>query len=412
MTPLTPPDRTPGSRSGKLSPLLLFSVVANLALAAGVGYLLFAPKKTGQGTLAQGGAPRGAAGDDTGGAVEAFGRIQPADGVIAVYGPPGDKLKEFKVGVGQTVAVGDTLAALFGDDERQLNLKTLTEQIHEAETLKKAIEESARAKQADLDAEANQATVGLEQDSNTLTAKEKAADAQAERAKKERDRLTQVKADGVRVSDQEFEAVAALLATAEAEKAVAVAQREKLRVTKEQSAISVKAKKDALAAETKRAIAQVPLESLKAAKAVAERKVKDIGVSAPAAGRVVKLLAKPGETLANQPVLQIADTSRLVVVAEVYETDVGRLREWLAKGSVKAEIDARVVAGASGDKSLTGRVTDPKKVATVISRNVLTPLGPREDADRRVVEVEVELDANPAAQNFIGLQVRTRFTPK
>jgi HlyD family secretion protein len=215
----------------------------------------------------------------------------------------------------------------------------------------------------------------------------------------------------VRVSEQEFESVNALLATAEAEKAVAVAQREKLRVTKEQSAISVKAKKEALEAETKRAIAQVPLESLKAAKAVAERKVKDVGVSAPAAGRVVKILAKPGETLANQPIVQVADTSRLVVLAEVYETDVGRLREWLAKGPVKAEIDARVVAGGTGEKKLSGRVTDAKKVATVISRNVLTPLGPREETDRRVgVEIDLHLD-DPAAQNFIGLQVRARFTP-
>lgn len=403
---------TPAHHSGKLSPLLLVSVVANLALAGGVGYLMFAPKKSATSSLAQGVASRGPATDgQPGGAVEAFGRIQPAGGVIAVYGPPGDKLKDFKVAVGQAVNVGDTLVTLFGDAERELNLKTLTEQIKEAEALKKAIEESAKAKAADLEAETNQATAGLEQDSNTLTAKGKAADAQALRAKKELERLNQIKADGVRVAAQDLEAVTALLATAEAEKAVADAQREKLKVTKEQSAISVKAKKDALEAETKRAIAQVPLESLKAAKAVAERKVTDVGVTAPVAGRVVKILAKPGEMLANQPIVQIADTNRLVVLAEVYETDVGRLREWLAKGAVKAEIDARVVAGGTGEKKLSGRVTDPRKVATVISRNVLTPLGPREDADRRVVEVEVELDPDPAAQNFIGLQVRTRFVP-
>jgi len=405
---MTPPVR----RCGKLSPLLLVSVVANLALAGGAGYLLFAPKKSGTGTLALGGAGQPST-PATGGAVESLGRIQPAGGVIAVYGPPGDKLKTV-VAVGKTVAAGEMIATLSGDDERQLNLSTLAAQIAEAESLKVAIAAATRAKLADLEAEANQATAGLAQDTKVLDAKEKAASAQAERGRADLRRLTAVKAEGVPVPKQDFETVAALLATAEAEVAVAVAQKEKLKVQKEQSGVSIEAKKAAVKAEADRAMAQVPLASLAAAKVVAERKVKDAGVTAPTAGRVVKVTAKVGETLANQPILQLADTGKLVVLAEVYETDVGRLREWVAKaGSVAVEIDARVVSGGTGEKKLTGRVTGADKVATVISRNALTPLGPREDADRRVVEVEVELASESVgvAQNFIGLQVRTRFLP-
>ena len=247
-----------------------------------------------------------------------------------------------------------------------------------------------------------------------LDAKETAASAQAERGRADLKRLTEVKAEGVPVPKQDFETVNALLATAEAEVAVAVAQKEKLKVQKEQSGVSIEAKKAAVKAEADRALAQVPLASLAAAKVVAERKVKDAGVTAPTAGRVVKVTAKVGETLANQPILQLADTGKLVVLAEVYETDVGRLREWVAKaGSVAVEIDARVVSGGTGEKKLVGRVTGADRVATVISRNALTPLGPREDADRRVVEVEVELapESVGVAQNFIGLQVRTRFLP-
>ena len=398
-------------RSGKLSPLLLASVVANLALAGAAGYLLFGTKKTGPGTLALGGG--GSTDPTAGGAVEALGRIQPAGGVIAVYGPPGDKVKELKVAVGRTVAVGEPLATLSGDDERELNLKTLDTQIAEANALIAAIKASTQAKLTDLEAEANQATAGLEQDTKVLDAKGKAAAAQADRARGELKRLTEVKAEGVPVSEQEFETVTALLAAAEAEMAVAVAQKEKLKVQKEQSAVSIEAKKAAVKAEADRAVAQVPQASLQAAKVVAERKVKDAAVVAPTAGKVVRVLAKVGETLANQPILELADTGRLVVLAEVYETDVGRLREWVAKsGSVKVEIDARGVAG-SGEQKLAGRVAGVDRVATVIARNALTPLGPREDADRRVVEVIVDLDPASVgvAQNFIGLQVRTRFLP-
>jgi HlyD family secretion protein len=65
----------------------------------------------------------------------------------------------------------------------------------------------------------------------------------------------------------------------------------------------------------------------------------------------------------------------------------------------------------SDGKKLVGTVTDASRVATVVAKNVLTPLGPREDADRRVVEVEVELDAAAAAvaKDYIGLQVRVRL---
>jgi len=406
---MTPPVH----RIGKSSPLLIASIVANLALAVGVGYLLFAPKKSGTGTLALGGLGTSSAPAATG-AVEALGRIQPAGGVIAVYGPSGDKVRELNVSVGQAVTVGQTLATLTGDDERQLNLKTLAAQILEAEALKKAIEAATKAKFADLEAEANQATAGFAEDAKVLDAKAKAANAQADRARGDLKRLTDVKADGVPVSAQEFDAVKALLAAAEAEAAVAVAQKEKLKVQKEQSAVSVTAKQAALKAEADRAMAQVPLASLAAAKVAAERKVKDAAVTAPIDGKVVEVLVRTGETVGTRPILQLADANRLVVAAEVYETDVGRLRDWVTKaGSVAVEIDARVLSGGTGGQVLTGRVADPNKVASLISRNALTPLGPREDADRRVIAVEVELDpaSVAAARNFIGLQVRTRFLP-
>jgi len=125
------------------------------------------------------------------------------------------------------------------------------------------------------------------------------------------------------------------------------------------------------------------------------------------------LFSKPGDTIAPpQPVLQLANTAKMSVLAEVYETDVGRLREWLKKGPVTAVIDGRAL-GAGDKGELHGTVSGPAKISTVIARNALTPLGPREDADRRVVEVEVDLDASSskAAETFIGLQVRVRFEP-
>jgi HlyD family secretion protein len=395
-------------RPGKTGPGLILSLLLNLALAAGVGYLVFGPKagppSGSGGSIGTASLPPPPPGD-----VNSLGRIQPAGGLVAVYGPPADRVQQFLVKVGDTVAKDQPLAVLAGEDDRKLQLQSLDTQIQEAERLKQSILLSKKAKLADIEAEAKQATVGVEQDTKAIDAKVKAVEAQMKRATSELGRMKAAAAEGLRVSEQEMEQVQSLLAQAEAEKEGAAAQKEKVRVIRDEAGKSIDAKKATVEAETNRAIAQVPLESLMTTRKLAERKLKDGELRAPTAGRVVRILANPGDTFGPQPVLQLADVTRMTVMAEVYETDVGRVREWLGKATVKAKIDARVLGS---DKQLSGIVSGPNKVSTVISKNVLTPLGPREDADRRIVEVEVELDAESArlAENFIGLQVRVRLS--
>lgn len=395
-------------RSGKTGPGLILSVLLNVALAAGVGFLLFGQKSGSPGSGSSGSGPSA---DGAGPSeVNALGRLQPADGLVAVYGPPGDRVQEFQVKVGDQVTKGQKLAVLSGEEDRRLQLESLDAQIKEADALRQSILASKEAKLADIDAEARQATVGVEQDTRAIDAKVKAVEAQMRRAESELRRLNAAEMEGVRVSEQEREQVQALLAQAAAEKEGALAQKEKITVTRQEADKSIAAKKATVEAETNRALAQVPSDTLRTSRKLAERKLKDGELRAPVAGRVVRILADPGDTFTNQPVLEIANTSRMVVKAEVYETDVGRLREWLSRGAVKAEIDARVL---SGDKKLSGTVAGPSNVSSVIASNVLTPLGPREDADRRVVDVEVALDGESSrlAENFIGLQVRVRLTP-
>ncbi len=397
----------PFVRTGQVTPLLVLSIVANLALAGGVGYLLLQPKAT-----TNDGNPRAGSGDGSDKEVNALGRIQPAGGLISVYGIPGDQIAALTVKVGDTLAPAQTLGTLSGEKSRALSLKTLQAQIHEAENLRKAIESSRDAKLADLEAEAKQATAGIEQDAKAIDAKVLAVEAQKTRYDNDLRRLRSARGEGVKVSEQELDPVIAAIATAEAEKAVALATKEKMLLQKEQSVESIKAKKAALRAETERGLAQVPYESLQAALQMAMQKMKDGELLAPTAGRVVRVLGKTGDTITTLPLLQIADTRKMTVIAEVYETDVGRIRGWLKNEPVSVKVTAR----ALGDKKLilNGKISSPDKIAPLISKNVLTPLGPREDADRRVVEVEVELDgtATEAAQNFIGLQVTAKFKGK
>lgn len=396
-------------RPGKVNVGLILSLLLNVALAAGVAYLLFGPKPKPPGG---GGGVGGTAELPAAGEVSALGRVQPAGGLIAVFGPPGDRVVEFHSPLGKEVKAGTKLATLSGEGERESQVKALDAQIAEAAALRAAILASQQAKLADIDAEANQAVVSAEQDGKALDAKLKAVDAQQKRALATQNRLAESRKAGLKVSAQEQEEVDAMLAQADAEREATLAQLEKLKVVKEEGKKSVAAKKATVEAETKRALAQVPLTTLEANLKAATQKLDSGRLLAPTGGSVVRFLSNQGDTVTTLPVLQLADTSRMVVIAEVYESDVGRVRGWLTAGKpVTAEVDMR---GVSGDgKKLTGRVTDASRVATVVAKNVLTPLGPREDADRRVVEVEVKLedDAARVAKDYIGLQVRVTLKP-
>ena len=390
-------------RPGKLNLGLLLSLALNAALAAGVGWLVFAPKPKGEG----GGSAGGTAAPDaaTANEVSALGRVQPTGGLIAVFGPPGDRIAKFEGSFGQPVKAGSRLATLSGEGERQAQVDALAAQVTEAEALKASIEASKAAKLADIDAEARQAEVTADEDGKALAAKLKAVDAKKAQAEGMRTRLQSVKAAAVQIEEAE-----SAVAVAVAEREATAAQAEKLKAVKEEGKKSVAAKKATVEAETKRALAQVPLDSLKASQKAAAEKLDGGRLTAPVSGSVVRVLSKPGDTVTTQPVLQMADTARMSVTAEVYESDVGKVRGWFAAGKgVKAEIDLRVQ-----DKKLSGTVPDATRIATVVAKNVLTPLGPREDADRRVVEVEVELDAASAAvaKDYIGLQVRVRLVPQ
>jgi HlyD family secretion protein len=394
-------------RPGRTSPLLILSLLANLALAGGLAY--FAYFKPAQARTAATGP--GPAASPTLDAVVALGRVQPAGGVISVFGLPGDRITKLNVDLGSPVKKGEPLAELAGAAERRLSVETLDSQLKEAEALRASIVKSKEAKLADLKVESEQAIDKAKADIEAADAKTAGLEAQLKQARTERQRLADVEARGVRVSDQEKAQADLLVTQADLQLTAARAQRKAAEQVLATAPDSTKAKRASIEAEADRALAQVPFESVQAAKKAAEQKLEDAAMKAPISGKVVKVFARAGDTLSTQPVLQIADTDNMTVVAEVYETDVARLREWLGRArSVAVEVDARVLEGSA--QALKGTVT-AGSVAPMIAKNTVFALGPREDSDRRVVEVEVRLDpaSSAAVRDFIGLQVRARFLP-
>ncbi len=389
-------------RSGRVSGLLALSLLANLGIAGWLGYSTLAPRTN---AAVVGDRPAAQADDRDG--IGALGRVQPAGGVLNLFGPPGDRVLELKVAVGDAVKPGQELGTLAGDAERRAQVETLAGQVSEADELRKSLAASKDARLDDADYEFAAADAKLEAEQAGLDAKAAVLAVQERRALTEQNRLQQAKAGGLPVSEQELLIAETAVAQAVEEKKAVTAQRGLLGNQRTKGDASLKSKKKLIAAEADRALAQVPTNSLLAGQRAAQAKADDARLVARRPGRVVKVLARPGDTLANTPVLQTADTSAMSVLAEVYESDVPKLRGWLAAGKVLAEIDGRVLGDA---KPLTGSVA-AAGVAPMIARNQVFALGPREDADRRVVEVEVRLDPAAGAKlaDYIGLQVRVKL---
>ncbi len=107
-------------------------------------------------------------------------------------------------------------------------------------------------------------------------------------------------------------------------------------------------------------------------------------------------MARPGELVGgDKPIVTMGDTSRMRAVAEVYETDIGRVRL-----GQSASVTSRTL-----DRPLTGKVVE---IGRMIFKNDVLNVDPAARADARVVEVRIELDdpARVAALTNLTVDVR------
>lgn len=120
----------------------------------------------------------------------------------------------------------------------------------------------------------------------------------------------------------------------------------------------------------------------------------------PIAGRVLKLHVRAGEKVGEDGVIEMADLSALDVVAEVFETDLPRVRHGAA-----AEV---IVPGEGQRFGATVR-----EIGWLVRRNNVVSADPVAAIDARVVEVRLALDgaAVAALARLSNMQVQVRIAP-
>ena len=90
--------------------------------------------------------------------------------------------------------------------------------------------------------------------------------------------------------------------------------------------------------------------------------------------------------------LDLGRTDRMMAVAEVYETDIGRV----------ATGQAATVSSDALERDLTGRVI---RVRAQVHKHDVIGTDPAARKDARIIEVEILLDDAEAVANLTNLQV-------
>ncbi len=145
--------------------------------------------------------------------------------------------------------------------------------------------------------------------------------------------------------------------------------------------------------------------SLQEAKAELRKVRTDLAKSqlqAPIGGLVLRINTHPGERPGDAGILEIGANDQMEAVAEVYESDIGRVRPGQAvtltseNGGFQGSLEAKVL-----------------RISPQVRQRQLLSTDPTGDADARVVEVRLAL--SPAeiqrVRQLAGLKIIARFTP-
>jgi HlyD family secretion protein len=301
-------------------------------------------------------------------AVGARGRIEPEDGIILVAAPyfagRPSLVKELRVKEGGWVKAGQVLAVLDSWDASEKALQQIEADVEVART--RLAQAKAGPKQADV----SEQKVEISR-----------WESEYEIATTEYRRYQRLFQENI-VPEIELDQKRLVM---ERDKRMLDAARERLKSIEEIRKEDVDVRSAELAATiTKVDQARVDLERML--------------VRAPSDGRVLKIHTYAGEEAGSQGILELGRTRRMYVVAEIYETDVARV-----KTGQKADISGDLVP-----EGLTGTVVyiDPQ----VSMSQLLTP-DPAAYADTRVVKVKIELQKSERVAGLIYGKVNVVIHP-
>ncbi len=374
--------------------LFSFAVVFALGLGCGAATFYFLPKSTRENRDTV------LAGKSSVTRVTARGRLEPEGGVVNLAAPGPDIMEKIVAHAGDSIIKDQQLAVLASRKLRQIELESAKVQLEEAEDRRQKSITSLKAQQREADARIDQIKKQAPLDVRIQEAKIQVATRQLTGAE---DLLGRMRRAGS-YPQQEVDQQLLLRDQVEQELNGAKLALEKIKDASGTALRAAEAQREVIDADLHRVESELPVAALKKGSELAAERWEQTAVKSPSKGKVLKVLVREGELVGSQPVFQVADTSTMVAVAEVYETDAKAVRDWFQRGKQPVEAEVEIRFPNSGVSKFRGQVIH---VADMVMKNNTFSLDPRQEVDRRVVEVRIRLDPKFIAEaaEYINMQV-------
>jgi HlyD family secretion protein len=301
--------------------------------------------------------------------VGALGRVEPATRVRKLTQPGGlnvTRLGALLVAEGERVAAGQVLAELADVPQKDAAVVQAEASVRQSRAALARIRAAGRVEEV----EAQRARV------EALRAAEQSALRDAVRS----EALVPSGAGGAALAERNRFAAA----RATAERAEAEAGLQKLLVPRPE---------DIAVAEAELAVAEAAVAKARADAALSR-------ITAPIAGTILKIYARPGDQVGADGLLDLADLDRLDVVADVYETDLARLR-----------------LGAAAELVVPGEArrypAEVREIGWVVRRSTQAGTDPVAAVDARTVEVRLSIgeEGRQALTRRTNMQVQVSIRP-
>jgi len=140
------------------------------------------------------------------------------------------------------------------------------------------------------------------------------------------------------------------------------------------------------------------VETLKAQLQHAKADLDLAVVRAPVSGRVLDVHAREGERVGPDGIAELAQTDAMYAIAEIYETDVLRLRVG----------QRATITSAALPHPVSGAVD---RIGLKIGKKDVLSVDPAAKTDARVVEVRIRLDDPTEVAGLTNLEVDVAITP-
>ena len=324
--------------------------------------------------------------------VGALGRVEPYSEVINLgAGSTPDRLDTLLVGRGDPVRKGQVLGFLGGYGEQIAQRDMFERQLEET---RRRLETETALNRARIEAAEIRERQVLEVSPQRIAAQQATIESLDARVANDEDQLNSqsklfAEGSGTRRQTEDLRSQSlqdkASLAAARAQLAELTRQFE---IDKIDASIQIEIARATLA----RMEAEMPVVSLEHQIKLAEERARRMTLFAPIDGRILNILVKPGEEVGTGPILAMGDTDRMRVVAEVYETDITRVRL-----GQRTTVSSRALAAP-----VTGRVA---RIGDMIFKNDVLNLDPAARTDARVVQVWIDLDDAASTARLTNLTV-------